>query len=634
MSGANDAVATFGFELDASSLTQGTQASAKALGDLKDKITGDTNSLREMQKALKNLQGGSAVNIAQFRDLKDKIAAQKATIASTTQSYIGMGGAFKEGNKAAVEASKGFHSLTDAARAAPGPLSAMGGKLSSIQGLFAGGAMAAGALAVAAAIVAVTAAAVAGAAALASYGIGVADLRRNELLHLEAIGKLRYGYMGLGGVMRRPADAAGFLQSQIDDVSGSVAIGREQIAGYAEDLERAGLRGGNLQAALKAMGTVAATQGEAAAGQFKAMAMGAAYAGVSVKKLADDVQARLGGIAAAQMLSLDVQTKKLKESFAMVFSGLHLDKLLAGLNSITELFRQNQAVGQGLKAIVDNLFGPLLDTVSGPASLLVKRFIQGIVIAALDLAIVIIKLRNYFEDVFANSTILKGIDLQSTALLAGKVAVGLFAASVLVAGTSLLAFGAFIMGPIVLIGLLGAAIYAGIKALIAFGPKALEAGANLIHGIVDGIKAGATWVVTAIENVAAGAMKAFKKKLGISSPSRVAMMASIEVPRGMALGLNAGRPQVHRAMQSLVEIPEMQSTVSMPRPVSSTPANASKGSGGGSSTTNNTQSPSVTIQQLIVQAKGDDARSIAEEIQAAIRNVFAEAMTPLGAPVP
>ena len=380
MAGGSDAVARFSLEVDGNAASFAGD-SARALADLQTKIQGDTTALREMQKALRNLQGGSAVNIQVARDLKDRIAAQKATIASTTQSYVQMGGTFKDVAKGGKDTGAGLKSLTDVVQSAPGPLGKLSSSFSGLKSLIGGGVMAGVLVAVAAAIVAVTAAAVAGAAALLKYGVGVADARRNELLHLEALGKLRYGYLGLAGGFAPAADKASFLQSTIDGVSASVAISRDQVAGYAEDLYRTGLRGGNLQAALEGVAITAATQGEAAAGSFKAMALGAGLTGQSVRKLADDVKARLGGIAAAQLLSLDVQTKKLHESFAMLFSGLKIDALLTGVSKITELFSQSSSSGRALKVLIEGLFNPLLEQVSGPASLLLKRFFQGAIIA-------------------------------------------------------------------------------------------------------------------------------------------------------------------------------------------------------------------------------------------------------------
>lgn len=628
----SDAVARFSLELD-SNASAVAGDSSRALADLQSKIQGDTNALREMQKALRNLQGGSAVNIQVARDLKDQIAAQKATIASTTQRYVQMGGTFRDVAKGGKDGAAGLQQLSSVMQGAPGPLGKLTSGFGSLKALIGAGALAGAVVAVAAAIVAVTAAAAVGAAALLKYGVGVANARRNELLHLEALGKLRYGYLGLATGFQPVADKASFLQSTIDDVSASVALSREQVAGYATDLYRTGLRGGNLQAALKGVAITAATQGEAAAGAFKAMALNAGLTGHSVKALADDVKTRLGGIAAAQLLSLDVQSRKLHESFGIIFSGLKIDKLLTGVSKITELFTQNTASGRALKALVEGLFNPLIDQASGPASLVLKRFFQGMIIAALQVGITILKLRNWLRATFGDSKIFKNIDMMSLAVTAGKVAIYALVGAVLLAGLVMANFAASLMMPFIVVGALVAGIYYGVKALGRLAVAAAEAGGNLVRGLVEGIKAGAKWVITAIENLASGAMKAFKSKLGIASPSRVALRAAIEVPRGVAVGIDAGQPEVRRAVHgltNLISLPTEQNKD--PERVESTrPVVVSQGR---QSAPARPQLPAVQIGELHVHSATDNPEAFGEAVKVAVFKLFAGSATELGAALP
>jgi len=650
MASGSDAVARFTLDVDGNAADFAGD-SARALQDLQTKIQGDTTALREMQKALRNLQGGSAVNIQVARDLKDRIAAQKATIAATTQKYVQMGGTFKDVAKGGKDAAGGLKSFTEVVQSAPGPLGKLTSSFSGLSELVGGGLMAGALVAVAAAIVAVTAAAIAGTVALLKYGVGVADVRRNELLHLEALGKLRYGYLGLAGGMQPVADKASFLQSTIDNVSSSVALSREQVAGYAEDLYRTGLRGGNLQAALQGVAITAATQGEAAAGSFKAMALGAGLAGKSVKALADDVKARLGGIAAAQMLSLDVQSKKLHESFAMIFSGLKIDKLLAGVKQVTDLFSQSSASGRALKALVEGLFGPLIDQAE-PAGLLMKRFFQGLIIGALEVGIVILKLRNWFRDTFGDSKLFQNLNLMSLAVTAGKIALYGLVGAVVLTGVVLANLAAFILFPFAAVGLLAYGIYRGVKALGSLASAAYDAGTNIVKGLVEGIKSGANWVITAIENLGTSAMKAFRAKLGIASPSRVAMRSAIEVPRGVASGIHAGRPEVNRAVQSLVVLPtRRQSARESGRNLISIPTKrrgerqrsergvlAGVGAAIFGSATTQPQArpaaPSVTIGELHVHSATDNPEAFGQAVKVEVFKIMAGSLTDLGAPVP
>jgi len=668
MASGSEAVARFSLEMD-SNASSVAGDSSRALADLQTQIQGDTVALREMQKALRNLQGGSAVNIQVARDLKDRIAAQKATIASTTQQYVQMGGTFKDIGKGGKDAGAGLKNLGELVQAAPGPLGKLTSSLGGLEGALAGGALAAGLVAVAAAIVAVAAAAVVGTAALLKFGVGVADARRSELLHLDALTKLRYGYLRLAGGFQPAADKASFLQSTIDSVSSSVALGRDEVSKYADELYRTGLRGGNLQAALEGVAITSATQGETAAAAFKGMALGAGLAGKSIKALSDDVKARLGGIAAAQMLSLDVQSKKLHESFAMLFSGLKIDKLLSGVKQITDLFSQSSASGKALKALIEGLFGPLIDQVSGPASLLVKRFFQGMIIAALQVGIVILKLRNWFRETFGDTKLFKNLDLMRLAVAAGEIALYSLASAVVITGVALAGLAVAMLLPFAVVGLLAYGIYRGVKALGSLAIAATEAGTNIVKGLVDGIKSGANWVITAIENLGTSAMKAFRAKLGIASPSRVAMRSAIEVPRGVAGGIRQGQPEVHRAVQSLVVMPTRQPgarnagrsliSISTPRPgprsaersLVSLPTRRQgdrRRDGVGDQASVGASifgsrpapppparaMPSVQIGELHVHSATDNPESFGEAVKVAVFKLFAGSATELGAEVP
>jgi hypothetical protein len=335
----------------------------------------------------------------------------------------------------------------------------------------------------------------------------------------------------------------------------------------------------------------------------------------------------------------------------MLFSGLKIDKLLEGVSKITELFSQSSASGRALKALIEGLFGPLIDQVSGPASLLVKRFFQGMVIAALYLGITILKVRNWFRSTFGDTSILKNVDMMRVAVYAGAIAVGLLAASIGLVALSLVPFAALVAISVGSVIALGYGIYKGIAALGNLAVAAKDVAVNIIHGLVDGIKSGAAWVVSAIENVANGAVKAFKNKLGIASPSKIFMRAAIEVPHGMAGGINAGRPAVHRAVQSLVSIPNQQAEsrrtgrnlFSMPIDEHGEPRRQpgefdvhADVFGGSARPSPRAEAPrSITFGDINIHgAKTDEPEDFAERFKAEAIKLFQGGLTELGAPVP
>lgn len=539
MAGSDD-TATFAVDLKADGTKGPAEAAAGALEKLKSKIQDDVAALSEMQKALRNLKGGGAVATAQFTELKDKIEGQKATIAQNQAKYIDLGGTFKKLKPAADEAGSGLDAVLKRAQGSSGPLGQYAGKLSEIAEIFGGG-LSAGVIAVAVSMVAMTIAVIAATAALTGYGLAQANAHRAELLTLEGLTKVR-NYYGLA------AGSASEMQDAITKVSASSALGRDRIAQYAEQLYRTGLRGQNLTDALEGVATVASVQGEAMASMFEGQAASAARSGVAVRRLADDVKARLGGIASAQLLDLNVQSQKLHESFSALFAGLHIEGALEGLKSVTDLFSQNSETGKALKLLVETMFQPLIDQIDtgGP---LVKRFFQGMVLAALDVAIAVQKTRLWFKQTFGASDILSGMASTSNAILVGKIALYSFIAALgIVAVATAIMMAPFILG-VAGIGVFVAALVGAYNWLK--GLSWTDIGSGLIDGFFNGINAGISKVVGAIKNLGHAALEALRVALDSHSPSRLGDKIGFTIPQGVAQGQDRGRGLVRASAMAL-----------------------------------------------------------------------------------
>lgn len=539
-----DAQSTFALDLEDGTSGPAEDA-ASALQNLRSQIDADTKALAAMQKAMKNLQGGTSVNVKQFKELKAQIDLKKQALAQNTSAVLAMGGSLRSSSGSGKAMKSMLEQITKQAQGLPGPLAGVVGQLSSMRGLLAGGLIALGLVAIAAGMAAVTVAAIAATAALLKYGVSQADAHRSELLRLEGLTKIRNWY----GVA---AGSATELQQSIDSVASRSAIGRDQLAKYAEQLYRTHLRGQNLTDALEGMAIKASTQGEAQAQLFASWAAGANMAGGSVKKLADDVKARLGGIAARQMLALDVQAKKMRESFDALFRGLRVEGLLKALNMVTELFSQNTVTGRALKVLVETIFQPMIGAVEFLAPL-VKRFFQGIVVSALLVTLGLLKLRKWFKATFGDSEILKGFDATEVAFYAGVAA-----ASALVAILGVVAIAtAAAAAPLVAIGL---AIWGVISAVSWLAEKWAAVdwsglGRSIVDGIVSGVKRGASWVYDTIGNLGKGAWRTFKQALGIASPSKAFARLGLEIPRGVQVGIQSGQRGVDRDVRGVVEVP-------------------------------------------------------------------------------
>lgn len=632
-----DAVATWSIDLEDN--TSGTAESAvEALAKLKRGIEADTRELAAMQKAMRNLQQGSSVNIAQFRELKARIDAKKASIAQAQSAALSLGETFKGTRRSGKSFSDALAELNKTATAMPGPMGGVIGRLSTIKGLLAGGVVAFGIAAIAAALVALTVAAAAATVALLKYGIAQAGARRSELLRLEGLTKMR-NWWGIA------AGNAGEMQAAIDKVSGSTALGRDKLTEYTGELYRMGLRGQNLALALEAAAIKGSVLGDEGAKSAMHWAAGMALAGGSVKKLTDDIRARFGGVAARQLLDLNVQSEKLRENFGRLFGDLKIEALLKGVSAVTELFSQATRSGRALKAIVETVFQPMLDQLAALTPL-VRRFFQGVTISALLIAIALVRVRNWFRKTFGDSEILKGMDLQRLALFAGVAAVAAFGGALVLAFG--LAVGAialampFIWGAVAAVGALvveglllaapwialaaamGLAFFAGYKLVKwALSVDWSALGRSLVEGIVRGVKGATKWLIDTVKGLGSSAMAAFKQTLGISSPSKAFMRLGLEIPRGIESGIATGTPRARNAAAGIIDAPSIPA-----------PADAPRSTDRGRAPPSAPTTIRVDVGGIQITAAGATARELGQNLEQEIARVFEVVAIQLGAQLP
>lgn len=582
---------------------------AHALKALKAQLDADTGALREVRTAMAAMKGTTAANSKEFRDLKAKSLALKESIGQNAQKFAALGGVFKKTASSAHPLEAELRKLLADVRAAPGPLGSMAGGLGELAGLLASPvglltAIAGGMLALAGAAVVAT-------ASLLRYGIAQSDVRRTELLRLEGLTTIRRWH-GLA------AESAEHLQGAIDRVSDSTAAGRGDLERYTAQLYRAGLRGQNLQDALEGVATVAQVQGEGRAMRFAQMAAGANLAGHSVRRLADDVKARLGGIARRQMLSLDVQSQKLHERLDRIFSGLRIEGFLGALNEVTSLFSQSTATGRALKTIVETMFNPLLDAM-GSGAPLVKRFFQGMVIGALQLALVIVRTRNWLHRTFGDASLFRGLDAGKLAVYGGIAVVGAFVGVLLglaaVAGV-VAASVTLLVAPFVLIAGAVAAVIAGVMKLgdylAGFRGVFRSAGDSLVAGLVEGLASGRDRIVGSVRGLANDATSALRDVLQIRSPSRVFADLGTQIPRGLAAGISEGADAATGAVEGLAGD-------------AADAAPGGRGAGGAAR--------SLSIGEIHIHTAATDARGIAEELRQKLAEVFEGLALQTGAPV-
>lgn len=622
-----DAKATWSIELEDQTSNAALSAAA-ALQKLQTSIEMDTRALTAMQKAMRNLQQGNSVNIDQYRSLKKQIDEKKESIARAQQSFLALGGSFEKAKPTGLIAK--MKELQQTANGMPGPLDGILSKLSGLGQLLGKGLMVVGLLAVAAAMAAVTIAAVAATAALLQYGVAAANARRNEALRLEGLTKQRNWWGIAAGNSKE-------MQQQLDRVAAGFSGNRDELAGMQAEMYRAGLRGKNLGLALESVATASMVVGTEGANRVKQWAIGIGLAGGSVQRLADDIKSRYGKTAAAMMLDLNVQTKKLRENFDALFTGLKIEGLLSAVSMIVSMFSQATATGRALKSLMNTLLQPLIAAIEWAAPY-VRRFFQGFVLGALLVAINLVKVRNYLRDAFDTKN-WQGLDLLNEAVWAGAIAFGLLAATI---GLAAIALGTILVGALILAApfiwsMVTALASMAVSAIIAAAPFLLIAagiavavaylyqlyrfwkevfslpweaiGSAIVRGIVNGVKGAWKWLTDTMSELGDAAMGAFKSTLGIESPSRAFAELGRQIPAGVARGVEDGSPEAEAAAS------EMVSAAQVP----------GGGAGGGLT---------VNVGGITVNAgAGADGRGIADQIEAAMVSVFERLSLQLGVPV-
>lgn len=644
-----DQRAEFGLDLDGDDLVAAAESAAQALEKLRGSIDEDVQALSGMQRAMKNIQGGGKQFDEQVKRLKLDIDAKKKAIATSQTSYVQLGGSFVKTAKTGRSFEDRIKAITGSAHglggglgktgastnafeselaalgkqagALPGSLGGLVSRLGSVRGLLT--AAAGSTIVFVAAIVALVAAVGVAINKLYQYGTAQAEARRSELLRLEGLTKLRFWFQRIAGDAKE-------MQRSIDQVSASSSLGRDKIKGYNEELYRMGFRGQNLADALDAFQIKAATQGEAAAHYWANWNAGIALTGGSIKKAADRVREQLGGIAAKQLESTEAQTLKLHESYAMLFSDLKMDEYLHEWRLFNDQLSQSTQTGRSLKQIMEVLLQPLIDTSKSMAPVM-KRFFQGMVIETQRLVIAFLQVRLWAKRTFGD--IEGDWSPGKNAMITGRVVVlALGLAFAFLAGNVIAATWPFLLAAAAIFAIINTA-----RLLYELWDEIDWSGMGtaIWKGIVSGIKRGVNAVISTVKDIAGTIAWSFKMALGISSPSKVFAALGIEIPEGIAVGINRGQPLAETAVANVVprEIPApvvaASSTPNIPRV---TPDDASHAEPPAAAVAR-AAAPSITIGDIVINTDAKDAPGLAADFKREIERVLEGIALQLGAPV-
>lgn len=561
------------FEISLDDGVSGPAKTAKsALGDLRQQLDRSRGELASMNRAMREMKAGGDTASAGFVELKAKIEAQKASVASATAKYVELGGSFRKVTPEAKKAGDVLGELGTKASGVGVPMGSAAGSMGRIAAL--AGGMVAGVMAVGAALLAVAGAALTAGAALAVYGIRAADARRSEGLRLEGLTRLRRG-------MGQTAGVASQMQSAIDRVSDSSSASRGTLEGYASRLHRLGLRGGNFTAALEGMAIRGEVLGDRYAQSFAGMAAAAARSGRSVRALADDVKARLGDLASQKLQALDVQTRKWGENMDALFRNVKIDGFLKLMTAFVKTFSQASVTGRAMGGILERLFEPFNAGANRSVGTM-RRFMEKLVFHALGIELAWENMKN---------GVLTAITyMNDRGILLGVVWQKL--------GDTASLLGDILKAPLVLAGQIGERIT---KVWRNFDMRAIAR--NLINGLVIGIATGTVQVVQAVTTMAAATTGALREALQIKSPSRVFAGLGREIPRGLAVGIDAGTEAAEASVANMIDV-------------------STGDTGGGATTVANQQRASVTIGSITIQTAATDAEGLAKDFGAWLASTF------------
>lgn len=258
-------------------------------------------------------------------------------------------------------------------------------------------------------------------------------------------------------------------------------------------------------------------------------------------------------------------------------AGIKFDALTGALDDVKTMLTDGSSAAKGLRTIVDVIFGPLLDD-PAKVSAIVKEMFKGLIYGALQVVIAVLKIRNEIFRAMSpetraqiKSVIDQVFSLEGAFKIGTAVAIGLVVALVVLTA-ALIVFAIAELAALWPILLIVAAVAAVIAILMNWGaivdwlkemwdgfvafikriPEAwVNAAKMMIDGLVKGIKDGAAAVWKAMQDLAGGAIDAFKSKLGIKSPSAVMRLQANYTTQGFVEGIDAGVADAEAAGASL-----------------------------------------------------------------------------------
>lgn len=482
-------------------------------------------------------------------------------------------------------------------------------------------------------VLSVAAATTGASVALGTFGFHAADAGRSARLLNEAADLAGGGGHKLDGVIRQ--------------VANSTPLAKEQIAGLARELSVARLSGRQAQLTLEASAVASSALGDSAGDsivqiakqsreirrftlgardiyrEYKGLAgtglKGADVVGALAKQMKTSVpaaeaalrsgkitveqglmaletatKAKFGGVVARQMLSLDVQTRKLGEHLGDLFSGVNAEPALKGLHEVLGVFDSTTYAGDTLKSLLTAVFNDLSGSAEAAAPRL-KSFFLGLEAGALQVYIAIKPTLQALGGM--DTTDADGISSSFKAGEAAAKALGTALADVLTLMNQI-GNAAGVIKDIASIVIRPKSVTVATGA--ADSAETIAMGAKIDAGITKGIADNQGGPIGALLAMNAAMQAAWTGPKGIDShsPSKKYERSATNIPLGVTKGVERGTPGVEAAVIDMANAPL-----------------------GGSSSTDNSRS--VRIENVNVSAIGDASlrRVIDERLYSVLKAV-------------
>lgn len=539
--------------------------------------------------------------VAQFQKLEHGMRSKGAAISAMQSKYVSMGGTFDKTKAKVSTLKQAMSELQKGLQQSPSALGRMSASFATVIERM--GAVKKLALGLTIAFAAVSVGIAVYTKRLFEAAIAGREVRRDELLQMEALTRQR----SLWGF--KPGNSKE-MQASIDRIAPSVSIARGELVGLQQQLYQAGARGKNLDIILEAAAIKQSALGSAAGSAFAGFATSVALAGGNVVRMAQDVKNRFGDVVAAKMKSSAVQALKLKEAQEGLFSSLEIEGYLTAQKRLNDVFDQNTKAGRGLKSVLTSLLQPLVNAVE-VCKVALRRFFKQMVIGALEIQLAFLQVRiwwlktfgpaetkSIFGDFFSNLEYGRWV-VYLLAAAFGALAVGVIASTwpVLVAGVAL--WGIFEVV---------SELYTWLSEL-DWRTVLGSIGSFILDGLTGGILDAVPKIKEQILQLGADIRDWFAQKLEIKSPSRVFARLGMELPRGLAQGIEQGKPKAKAAAEDMTG--------------GGAPTGAPAARGGGAATIN------ITIN--VSGANKAETQSVATSVRRELESVLAGLSVQLGA---